>query len=81
MLFSNDIGVGIILDKKSLNKQYEHWEKTFSEHSEKFGDMPSAPAMETIKLLKKNIKIDYWNWVVDRAETLSTLHKTVLKSM
>lgn len=44
------------MDKDTLDKQYEHWENVFSEHSERFGDMPSVPAMEAIKLLKKEHK-------------------------
>lgn len=48
--------VCISIDKELLNKQYEHWENVYTEHSEKFGNMPSIFAMEAIKLLKKENK-------------------------
>ena len=42
--------------KKILNVQKEHWEKTFSEESDFFGDEPSEPARRAAELYSKEAK-------------------------
>ncbi|MCX5833935.1 MAG: class I SAM-dependent methyltransferase [Deltaproteobacteria bacterium] len=42
--------------KKILNVQKEHWEKTFSEESDFFGDEPSDPARRAADLFSKETK-------------------------
>ena len=42
--------------KKILDVQKEHWEKTFSEESDFFGDEPSDPARRAAELFSKETK-------------------------
>ena len=47
------------MDRDALNAQQEHWDSTFTENEEMFGDEPSWPARKALDLLKRegNIRI------------------------
>jgi len=42
------------LDKKVLDQQSQHWEKSFSSKPEMFGLEPSLPAKKSLEIFKKN---------------------------
>ena len=42
------------MDKKVLDQQSQHWEKSFSSKPEMFGLEPSFPAKKSIEIFKKN---------------------------
>jgi len=43
-------------EKEVLNRQNPHWERTYHEHPEMFGEEPSEPAIKAMKLFRREGK-------------------------
>ena len=67
--------------KEILDEQRPHWENTFSEKPDMFGEQPSEPARKALELFKGKASLKSSNLAEVRGGIRSFLHKMDFTSL